>query len=256
MFKLFGKILLVMGAVTLLSSCGLIPAAPAKLLKIDDGIHGVTVVDFPAERRGGWVVPQKDGSVRVCAEPPTDVGINVNQLMNLVAQLKKGDIGGEGSLDYSLDSTIVELKGRTPAVLALRDVMYRMCEARIASNGLTTDEIKIYQGIVSVIENFAKAELTAAQEKQERTSRQKSGDVGLAKQKETEAFQALAKKEWANAQKLFEESEGAFNTYGWSYEYAQALKVGGTDKQQAQRILNIKGRLPLATKEVLEAAAK
>lgn len=250
------NIALMIAPVTLLSACSTVPSAPAVLLKADDSTNGVKIVDFPAERRGGWVAPQKDGTIRICSEPPTDVGINVTQLISLAAELKKGDVGAGGSLDSSLISSIVELKGRTPAVLALRDVMYRMCESRVSGNTLTADELKIYDRIVSVIADFAKADLANAQEKQEKASRQKTGDLTLARQKETEAFQALDKKDWAGAQKSFEESEAAFNGYGWSYEYARALKSGGTDKQQAQRILNIKGRLPLSTKEALETVAK
>jgi len=127
---------------------------------------------------------------------------------------------------------------------------------KLTGKSLTPEEIKIYDRIVSVIADFAKADLANAQEKQEKITRQKSGDLALARQKEAEGFQALERKEWAVAQKAFEESEGAFNSYGWSYEYTRALKSGGTDKQQAQRILNIKGRLPLSTKEALETVIK
>ncbi len=242
--------------IALLAGCSTIPSAPAVLLKADEGTSSVKIVDFPAERRGGWIVPQKDGVVRICSEPPTDVGINVTQLISLAAELKKGDVGANGSLDNSLISSIVELKGRTPAVLALRDVMYRMCEARATGNSLNPDELKVFDRIVTVIADFAKADLANAQEKQERASRQSTGDLSLAKQKETEGFHALEKKDWAAAQKYFEESEAAFNSYGWSYEYARALKSGGTDKERAQRVLNIKGRLPLSTKDALDSIAK
>jgi len=238
----------------IVSGCKAVPSSPAILLKLDDSAGGVKVVDFPAERRAVLVSPQKDGAIRICSEPPTDVGMNANQLLSLAAELKKA--GVQGSVDSSLTTSIVELKGRTPAVLALRDVMYRMCEARLAGGSLTADETHIYGEIISVIADFAKADLANAQESKEQAVRSKSGDLVLARQMEKEGFQDLEKKDWGAAQKAFEESEGAFNGYGWSFEYVRALKQGGTDKQQAQRILNVKGRLPMSTKDALESAAK
>lgn len=260
MYKAKGIILF--GSIALFTGCTTVPSAPAVLLRAGDNEKSMKVVDFPAERRAGWVIPQKDGTIRICSEPPTDVGLNVSQLLSLAAELKKEEIGGvNGSVDSSLISSIVELKGRTPAVLALRDVMYRMCEAKANGNSLSSDEIKIYEQIVAVIADFAQADLANAQEKQEKLSQKSeadhvSGDLALARQKETEGFQSLENKDWVGAQKAFEESEAAFNGYGWSYEYARALKNGGTDKQQAQRILNIKGRLPFSTKETLKTFAK
>ena len=242
--------------ISIISGCTTVPSSPAVLIKLDESTQSVKVVDFPSERRAGWVAPQKDGSIKICSEPPSDVGLNVSQLLSLAAEINKADIGVGGSVDSSIITSIVELKGRTPAVLALRDVMYRMCEARVAGNSLTSDEIKIYDRIVSVISDFAKADLANVHEKQEKVNRQQSGDLALARQTETWRAQALEKSQWALAQKAFEESEGAFNGYGWSYEYARALKSGGTDKQQAQRILNIKGRMPFSTKESLEHVVK
>jgi hypothetical protein len=245
--------------VAALSACSNVPSAPAKLIKTNDDPKGMMMVDFPAERRGGWMIPQADGSYRVCSEPPTDVGINANQLLSVAAELQKLEVGGNGSIDSSLMTSIVELKGRTPAVLALRDVMFRMCEARATGSQLPPDEIKVYEQIVSVIADFAQADLANAQEKQQQANAAAGGsasNLSLARMKEQEGFDALSEKNWDAAKKAFSASESAYPSYGWSYEYARALGEGGTDKQQAQRILNLRGRMPSATKQVLSDLVK
>lgn len=232
------------------------PSYHSTVLKLGKDDAAPLAVDLPAERRAAWVITKNNKTI-VCAEPPTDVGVDVKQLLSIAADAKRGDVGGGASLDASIISNMVELKGRTPAVLALRDVMYRMCEARM--NGVVFDakkEIDIYESVVRIIESFAEADLHSAQAKADVAAGREAGDMALARAKASEGFQALQDKKWEDARKAFAASEKAFPTYGWSYEYSRALKAEENktypDKYFAQKILDLKGHLPQPVRDVLK----
>lgn len=250
------KLSCIIAAFVLAGCATTIPSSPSTVLKLGKDDAAPLAVDLPAERRAAWVVTRQ-GNTIVCAEPPTDVGVDVKQLLSIAADAKRGDVGGGASLSASIISNMVELKGRTPAVLALRDVMYRMCEARMNGQGINPEkEAEIYGRIVSVIADFAKADMNSAQAKADVAAGREAGDLALARAKELEGFQALQDKEWEDARKAFAASEKAFPTYGWSYEYSRALKTDAkekhTDKYFAQKILDLKGRLPQPVMGVLK----
>ena len=226
----------VISAATLcLVACSDIPTSPAMLQGVAS--NGIQFVDFPAERRGAWLVRTSDGTYRICAEPPADAGLSTAQLLKLTAALPKADV--RAGVDSNVATTLYEMKGRTPAVLALRDVMYRMCEARL--NGAPLDkegpETKLYTSVVDVINRFAIADLQAAQEQKERATAEVNGPTrsGRARAREIEGIAALGKQDWAGAQRAFEQCEIEYPKYHACYEFSKILKEKKTDAEKAGR---------------------
>lgn len=245
----------------LLTSCTTLPSAPAVFNNSQNG--QIQFADFPSERRGAWFVKiiEKNGteSFRVCAEPPTDTGLNTSQLLNITADLKKLADNNVG-LDSSVVSSLYELKGRTPAVLALRDVMYRMCESRLQNNNLTDDDFAadrvIYNKIVDVISQFAEADLQSAQEQKAIAvnaidTTGVSQQANFARSKEQEGIAAVGQKDWLVAKNAFDECEKTYPSFRACYELSNALKKQ-TDKEKATELLKHKSFLPNRITHMLE----
>ena len=212
---------------TFLCGCQSIPSAPA-ILAPADGQKGY-FVDFPAERRGAWnFITKIDGKEthHLCTEPPTDVGLSTTQILSLAADLKKIDTSAK--LDSSMASALVELKGRTPAVLALRDVMYRMCEARVSQGKLNDQDIAIYKEIISVIRSFAMADLENAQTEKAKVLGL-TRDTSQAREYENRGYAALSKMNWTEALQSFESCEREINGFRACYDLARAIRT--TDKK-------------------------
>lgn len=154
---------------TILGGCSVSPSSPA-VMQVSENQELITI-DLPSERRVAWAAKTKaDAGLTygVCAEPPSDTGLSTSQVLNLTANLPKGD--AEAGLHRAMTSAMTELKGRTPAVLALRDVMYRMCEARMHGETFQAESTvsSIYKEIVEVIGTFAAADLAGQEEQRAR----------------------------------------------------------------------------------------
>lgn len=163
------QVLMICALAIILGGCSALPSSPAVMQASED--KELISIDLPSERRVAWAskTKAKDGLVYgVCAEPPSDTGLSTSQVLNLTANLPKGD--AEAGLYRAMTSALTELKGRTPAVLALRDVMYRMCEARMHGEKFETTSTvsSIYKEIVEVIGTFAAADLAGQEEQRAR----------------------------------------------------------------------------------------
>jgi hypothetical protein len=183
----------------LLAACGKPSANEVRLLSPVDG--KIQVIDLPADRRAAWVIqnPQptneRPSPYFVCAEPPTDAGLSIQQAGKTSG---KHVSGTELSGEYARQIGISELSGRTPAVLALRDVMYRMCEARLQGAKFEKDspETRIYEGVVDAINRFARSEQISADAARERAIAATSSEDprrASAKAKERDGIEALGK---------------------------------------------------------------
>lgn len=239
------------------TGCSTIPSATAKFNQSQNG--DVQFVDFPSERRGAWFVKVGDGkeSYRVCAEPPTDTGLSTAQLLNITAGLKKSADASVG-LDSNTTSNLYELKGRTPAVLALRDVMYRMCEGRLYKKDVSEkdweEDRKIYKSIVDIIGRFAEADLQSAVEQKERVIGVNS-KVENARAKEQEGIAAVGKKNWGEAKQAFDDCEATYPSYRACYEFSNALKAS-SDSEKAKALLKKSSFLPNHIRNMLEELAQ
>ena len=256
--------LLMFFSITLVSGCTTLPNSPAIFNQSPNS--QIQFVDFPSERRGAWIVKldeNKQPSYMVCAEPPTDTGLSTSQLLNITADLKKLADTNVG-LDSSVVSNLYELKGRTPAVLALRDVMYRMCESRLQKKVITdadfAAERDVYKKIVEVIGEFAKADLNSAQE-QKAIAVNAINPTGVgtqasvARAKEQEGIAAIGEKDWVTAKKAFDDCEETYPSFRACYELSNALE-NTTDKEKAKALLKYKSYLPNSTRDMLEKFSK
>jgi hypothetical protein len=208
-------------------------------------IAGVNYIDFPSERRGAWAVNEEvAGKVIICAEPFSDTGVSTEQLISLAAKLPK-DQGGAQASTQTIQN-LVELKGRTPAVLAMRDVMYRMCERRMSTGDarIPADELLIYEKIVDVIDKFALAEKADAQAKQavaeQQQSKPFSSGVGKAasryqqaKEAQDRGFELLAQCRWKEAEQSFAMAESVYRSFQVSYEFARLLRINQGNEKAA-----------------------
>lgn len=224
-----------------LSGCSSLPNSKAVVRGKE--IPGVNYIDFPSERRGAWVVDEQvAGKVRICAEPFSDTGISTEQLVTLAAKLPKD----QGSVDGSIQtiSNLVELKGRTPAVLAMRDVMYRMCERRLASpqGGIPADEMQIFAEIVSIIGAFASADRADAEAKQavSASTMTKSTDrYSQAKEAQDSGFALLGACKWDEAERSFAKAESIIPSFQVAHEYGRALRVTAGSGGQRDAVLKV-----------------
>lgn len=108
--------------------------------------------------RGAYVINGK-----FCDGPPVDVTKNTQGSGASHASMKpptgqmEGDITAGGAL--AIESQ--QLSGRTQYVLMLREVMYRMCEAKANNPGDTT-VTEAYEKVLNVILNASQADLQSS----------------------------------------------------------------------------------------------
>ena len=104
-------------------------ATPALLTTADPRL----ITDRPVPRD-----PTNPNRRAVCTEPSPDVEKALSTALSLSAKANvPSGAGGQGSLDSQTVEQAMELAGRVPGVIALRDGTYRLCEAW--SNGAVGD---------------------------------------------------------------------------------------------------------------------
>ena len=260
LFSNLTSILFIFFSITLVSGCTTLPNSPAIFNQSPNS--QVQFVDFPSERRGAWLVKIEENklpSYMVCAEPPTDTGLSTSQLLKITADLKKLADTNVG-LDSSVVSNLYELKGRTPAVLALRDVMYRMCESSMKKKEFTDADFAadrdVYKSIVEVIGKFAQADLNSAQE-QKAIAVSAISPIGvstqysIARAKEQEGIAAIGQKDWDTAKKAFDDCEETYPSFRACYELSNALDKP-TEQEKATALLIHKNFLPNRIRDMLK----
>ena len=227
-----------------LTACTTLPSSQA-VMSGEEGSQ-LRMADFPSERRGAWIFRHADGRVSICSEPFSDTGLSTQQLMTLTAKLAdKGELGW----DNSTISTLTELKGRSPSVLALRDVMYRMCERRLSSpeGVIPPEEVALYREVIKVIGDFAVADRKEAEVKRaeaqeveaKRAESVRGGSLDRARQMQRQGFDALARCKWELAEQSFAAAEAAVPGFQTSYEYARALRMGSDSKQKRRNAIDV-----------------
>lgn len=136
----------------------------------------LTALVQPANVRSAYVLTQPQGTVTetttvngvastrstmlsaprtvVCAEPPPDAAL---QALAEAAATLKDATGNEAGVNGKLQTTMVELAGRTQTVLVARDLLTNLCILRM--NGfLTDDQVSAgYLKVTDVISTLAQA---------------------------------------------------------------------------------------------------
>lgn len=79
------------------------------------------------------------GPTLICAEPSPDVAKALSTASQLAASVRTpSSVSGNGSIGAATAEQLAELAGRVPGLLALRDGLYRVCEA-FANGALGSD---------------------------------------------------------------------------------------------------------------------
>jgi len=134
---------------------------PARSHALDS--RGTYWFDYAADRRGSIMVaaPVTDGrpsGVMICAEPAPDVAQNfVNSL-----KAQGGYQGASAQVQADLNSTIVQLAGRTQVILFMREAMYRICEENLDGNLTNQQVFELYKSVINASVQLVQAQYLAA----------------------------------------------------------------------------------------------
>ncbi len=129
------------------------------------------MVTMPAELRSAYFAgPAKDAVLRYCAEPAPDTAAQAAlKVATAIEASGKSTSAAEGrgkvtgDVEYAV--TVLELAGRTQAVLLTRELAYRVCEAHI-NGALKVGEAKeMLSNVILVSTELAKAEHANAETK-------------------------------------------------------------------------------------------
>lgn len=93
---------------------------------------------LPAESRVIFVAPDGKGSHYVCAEPSPDA---IQSIATELAAAADTGQGVKGELSLATRDAVASIAQRTPTIQAMRDLLYRACEARI--NGLIGESYQV-----------------------------------------------------------------------------------------------------------------
>jgi hypothetical protein len=152
--------LVVLGAAVLLSACSLFPQKDVRLASLKDG---VTVVSYPAEMRGAYIIPRQ-GQDTICSEPAPDVALkSVAELSSKLTANVQGETKLDAEAAAKVTTEAIQLAGRTQLVLVARDMLYSLCSVS-RNNDFTPEQVKdIYSEIANVITVLANADQKNAQ---------------------------------------------------------------------------------------------
>ena len=143
-----------------LAGCGLFPQKDARISR-DKG--GLTVITYPAEMRGAYVVEQ-DKKLTVCSEPAPDDGLStVAEISGKLAANVDPNRKLEAEAAAKVTTEALALAGRTQLVLVAREMLYSLCVVS-ANSGLAPDKVEgIYLQVADVIKELAKADRADAE---------------------------------------------------------------------------------------------
>ncbi|SFV89077.1 hypothetical protein MNB_SUP05-SYMBIONT-5-1426 [hydrothermal vent metagenome] len=133
------KIFLIGILITLLSSCTNVATLDSKTFERT----GISVVQSSPGSKFS-IIKDGNNSQKFCAPREADFSFTSSKGFDL-AVLGKGEEIGEKSTRGSLS-----LGGRDPAVLILRELVYRACELSVNSNSTKEQTVKIYKDFLHI----------------------------------------------------------------------------------------------------------
>jgi len=130
----------------------------------------VKTMSIPIDIRLSRSFTASDGKIYTCDQPMPDVARSdsFGSKGNLTAKLAdsggvlKQDIGGEGNINSS--TAVLQLNGRSSAVLLARDLMYQVCLS--SANGTFTAQEGFFKGILNIVDKVADKEKATAETNQ------------------------------------------------------------------------------------------
>jgi hypothetical protein len=157
------------------------------------------VVTMPGELRAAYIAGGKDAVLRYCAEPAPDTAAQAAlKVATAIEASGKSTSAAEGSakinnnVEYAV--TVLELAGRTQAVLLTRELAYRVCEARL--NGIIDEKAAhgLLWDVIQVSRHLAEAEQKKAEAKKEEAEAKKTEADAALKEAEAELIKAKLSK--------------------------------------------------------------
>jgi len=138
-----------------LTGCGLFPQKQARVQRDESGL---TIVTYPAELRGAYVVP-KGQQVSVCSEPAPDVALStVAEISGKLAATVDPSKKLEAEAAAKVTTEAMALAGRTQLVLIAREMLYSLCTVSQNTN-LDKESVQaIYLEVANVIKELAIAD--------------------------------------------------------------------------------------------------
>ncbi len=151
------KQLLIILYITLISGCSAMQSEPSKISVIErDGISALfNTSDIKMTFIKGPLT--KD---RFCAARETDVADTSSAGVSLGASL---GIGGVEGVSEGRTQGALSLGGRDPAVLIVREMMYRACELSINHNADITQSMEIYTHFMNATKDLISNQTGAGQ---------------------------------------------------------------------------------------------
>ena len=153
---------------------------------VEDEIPGfLSTFSLSADRRTVIIPTSGKNAGKFCAEPPPDSATQLKSELQASLEGKaklekiKADIEGKGEYKDRLETNIVVLAERTPALDAFRTGVYALCQYKM--NGWMTDE-QVNQTFLLLIDSFTKAHnFQKAKEETANEAARKGGDVSKSK---------------------------------------------------------------------------
>ena len=139
------------------------------LVVSDSSNPHVRTTSIPMDVRLARTIIASDGKTYVCDQPIPDVargdafgsrgqaGVKLSE-----GEVIKQDISTNGSVNSS--TSVLQLNGRSSAVLLARDLMYQMCLS--SANGTYTQQSSQFGQILDIVKKVADKEQTAAETNQ------------------------------------------------------------------------------------------
>ncbi|MBJ9373630.1 hypothetical protein I5554_16340 [Acinetobacter sp. TGL-Y2] len=153
-----------------LTGCTNLVTQKRALVVADIKNPNVKTMSIPIDIRLSRSFTASDGKIYICDQPMPDVARSdsFGSKGNLSAKLAdsggvlKQDIGGEGNINSS--TAVLQLNGRSSAVLLARDLMYQICLS--AANGTFAAQQELFKDILKIVDKVADKEKATAQSNQ------------------------------------------------------------------------------------------
>ncbi|MFV5534702.1 hypothetical protein VXQ47_08055 [Acinetobacter pittii] len=153
----------------ILSGCSTNLVSQKRALPIPNLNPGENTISIPSEIRLARTIIGFDGRKYNCDQTLPDTaradsyGAGGKASFNLdEGTLMKQQSAAEGGVNSN--TSVLQLNGRSPAVLLGRDVMSQMCLS--SANGTYTEQADLFKAMVNVVLKIAEKEVTAAQTNQ------------------------------------------------------------------------------------------
>lgn len=134
---------------------------------VEDSVGDVlSTMSLSADRRTVVVITDGTNKGKFCAEPPPDsataLKTELEASLEATAKLEKlkADVAGKGTLKDKLETSVVVLAERTPALDVFRTGVYALCQYHL--NGAIQDPV-VRQMFVRLIESYERVNKAGAQ---------------------------------------------------------------------------------------------